>query len=289
MPNGKLNSQQELKDLVRESDQILIVMGIGPTKDTVAASLGLTQVLTKEGKNVTVVSPEEIPTETKDIEGWEKIAKTFEKNFVITLKSAVGNVEKVSYYTEGDDLNLVVHPHSGAPDFSRDQIDYKTGGTSFDLIFVLGGRKLSDLGKLYTDEENLYTNASIINIDRDPQNSRFGKINLIEPSASSISEIVVSALKMAGISVDEKAATDFLVGIGWATDNFQSPQTSASAFEAVAFCLRAGGRRGPPVKTVPPSVVKPVDEEKRTMAFPTLVEPESDWLKPKIYKGGKLV
>lgn len=298
MPNGKLNPQQEFKELTRQSNRILIAIGRNPTKDAVAASLGLMHALGRKEKSVTVVCPGELPAEAKNLGGWEKIASTLERNFVITLKSAVGNLDKVSYYTEGDDLNLVIHPHAGAPEFLKDQIEYKSGGTNFDLVFVLGSQQLSNLGELYTDKEGLYTNVPIINIDKDSQNSRFGKINLIEPTASSISEIVVFFLKTAGISADQEAATDFLAGIDWATDNFQSPQVSAGAFEAAAFCLKAGGRRkgavsavplsvSPTVGTFQPSTFPPVKEEKKEVLPP--MKPDSDWLKPKIYKGGKLV
>jgi hypothetical protein len=300
MSNGRLNPQQEFKNLLDQSNRALIAMGTNSTADTVAASLGLTRVLSKGDKNVTVVCSEELPVEAKKIVGWEKIAKNLEKNFVITLKSAVGNVEKVSYYTEGDNLNLVIHPRGEAPKFAKDQIEYKTGGTNFDLIFVLGSRQLVNLGSLYTGEESLYAGAPIINIDTDPANDQFGKINFVEPTASSISEIVVSVLKTTGISVDKEAASTFLAGIDWATNDFRSPQTSAGAFEAAAFCLKSGGkRRGvapvsspqvppTPVETIQPHIVGALGEE-RKQELPTPAKPGADWLKPKIYKGGKLV
>lgn len=279
--------QQQLRDLINQSNRMLIACGKKAQLDLVAATLGLATVLEDLGKAVNVVCSEKLPDEVKTLVGWEKISKDLAKNFVITLTSAVGNVEKVSYYIEGDDLNLVIRPHPQAHPFLRDKIKYKEGGGDYDLIFVLGSQKLPDLGKLYKDEENIFSKTAIVNIDKQKDNNRFGKINIVHPNTSSLSEIVVFLFKGLGMKLNQDAATNLLFGITWATDSFRSPNSSADTFEAAAFCLRSGAQR---LKT--PSSVKKISQEEEvslTDLSPKDIQSREDWLKPKIYQGGELV
>lgn len=289
--NGSQNSDshQQLKELINQGNRVLFACGKNAQLDSVAAILGLSSVLEDLGKAVSVVYPDEVPDSAKNLLGWEKIGKDLAKNFVITLVSAVGNVEKVSYYIEEDNLNLVVRPHPQAPPFSRDKVKYKEGGGEYDLIFVLGSKRLSDLGKIYTDGEDVFSKAAIVNIDKQKDNSRFGKINIVYPKTSSLSEIVTRLFKSLGIKLSQEAATNLLAGITWATDSFRSPDTSAETFEAAAFCLRSGAQKlgiASPLKKPPRrEEVSLLEEEGEKKA----ISPKQDWLRPKIYQGGRLV
>lgn len=293
---------QQLKDLLNQSNRILVAGGNKPDLDSVAAVLGLSGALKGLGKAVNVVYPPELPSEAKSLLGWEEINVELTKNFVITLTSAVGNVEKVSYYTEGDDLNLVVHPHAQAPPFSPDQVKYKEGGGDYDLIFTVGAKDLSDLGKVYTDEKDIFAKVDVVNLDKQPGNTRFGKLNMVYPKTSSLSEIITRLIENLELKIGQGTATNLLAGITWATEDFRSPGVSADTFEAAALCLRLGAQRlttavpagKPPVEkrekkapAVSPDIIPEPAEAKQTEAKP--IGPKQDWLKPKIYQKGQLV
>lgn len=286
------DSYQQLRDLLNKSNRVLVAGSGNVGPDAVAAVLGLSGVLKELGKAVNVVCPRQLPPEARSLLEWEEINAELTKNFVITLTSAVGNVEKVSYYTEGDDLNLVVHPHHQAPPFSPDQVKYREGGGDYDLIFVIGSKTLSDLGKIYTEEKDLFSKTDVVNIDRQSDNARFGKVNMVYPKASCLSEVVARLIENLEIAVDEQGATNLLAGLTWATDDFRSPEVSADTFRAAAFCLKSRARR---LKITTPADRPPVGEkEEKTplvppRAEPQEVEPKQDWLKPKIYQKGQLV
>jgi hypothetical protein len=221
-------------------------------------------------------------------------------------------VEKVSYYTEGNDLHLVIHPKPNAAAFSTDKIAYKDSSAGFDLIITLGAKNLDGLGSVYTEDASIYSKGQIINIDRHQDNGRFGHVNLVNPSASSLSEMAFELIQSLGLNLNENTATDLLVGIDAATQNFTSLQTTPEAFEAAAAFIRAGGQRSvgdtkatprptmpqqkkPQPKTPPPDSVplpqqtsgpdeKQVEKNKEAGG-----RGESDWLQPKIYKGGQLL
>lgn len=295
MNTGENPDFPQLKELIKQSNRILLVYGKNAQLDSVAATLGLSSTLENLGKVVNVVCPEKLPDGVRRLLGWEKISQDLARNFVITLTSAVGNVEKVSYYIEGEDLNLVIRPHPQAPPFSPEQVKYKEGGGSYDLIFVLGSKKLSELGKIYTDAENIFSKTAVVNIDKQRENSRFGKINIVYPRASSLSEIVARLAESLGLKVGQEAATNLLAGITWATSDFQSPDTSAETFEAAAFCLRSGAQRlsvAPHSKKAPQEEVPLLEErtKKKKANLPSEdVQSKQDWSKPKIYQGGRLV
>lgn len=267
-----------LRNLLEKSKAPLVLLG-DEDLDLIAAGLGLVGFLEAWGKNTNLVLGRgDLPPRAKNLPGWKKIGRELSGDFVITLTSAVGNVEKVSYYVEGDDLHLVVKPYPHAPPFSQEQVKFKSGGTDYDLLFVLGVEKLEDLGRLYRENKNLFSQTPIVNISL-RENARFGKLNFIFPS-SSFSEIIVHLVQDLGGKLSPEAATNLLAGIFWATDNLRASQAGVSAFEAAAFCLKQGGRK----------IFFKKDEGKKGPEMkekPVLMK--QDWLRPKIYQGGELI
>lgn len=264
----------ELQQLLSPAKSILVAIPKNLNLDKVAASLSLSLSLVKSGKVTTIVCPQPMTVEFSQLVGVDKVTdKTGGKNLVISFDYVKDSIEKVSYNVEGNKFNLVIQPKAGFPLLDTKNVKFSYSGADSELIFVIGAQKLEDLGKLYEKEKNLYTEKSVVNIDHHPQNTRFGKINIFNPQASSCSEIIALVLKTLNFPLDEDIATNLLIGLKSATNNFQSPNISATTFETAAFCLRAGARRM--------EVSKPPKEKKETTS--------SDWLVPKIYKGNTQV
>lgn len=306
--------QKQLSDLVQGARAVLVAVVTG-SEDALAAAIGFGEVLGRENKTVTIAYSNEPSPKVSSLPGHERIVSSLSKNFVITLKEAVGNVEKVSYYTEGNDLCLVIHPKTSATAFTSDKIAYSDSSAGFDLIFIVGAANLIDLGSVYDEEPSLYSNNRIINVDIHQDNSRFGEVNLVNPQASSVSEEMVGLVQTLGLTLSEEAATAFLFGIEEATRNFSSPQASPEAFDKAALCLRAGGQRlaaasvaqvrprpslpktkpqevkvqsSPATSAAPPvQPLSPTDDSQKVKSVSE--RPEEDWLQPKIYKGGQLL
>jgi nanoRNase/pAp phosphatase (c-di-AMP/oligoRNAs hydrolase) len=274
---------------------VLVAAPREPKFDHIASSLALFLSLKKAGKSVSIACPDEMTVEFSSLVGVDKVGqKLGGKNLMISFDYLEDSIEKVSYNIEENKFNLLIQPKVGFPPLSPDKVSYNYSGGS-DLIFVIGAQKLEDLGKLYTQEKESYQQKTVINLDVDPQNSQFGKIDLLNPAASSCSEITASLIATLKLPIDQDVATNLLLGIEKATQGFSLPTTSALTFEMAAFCLRAGGRRtqvvkGKPEKELPfepmPSGVsakkppqKPEEEKK----------PSSDWFEPKIFKGSTRV
>jgi len=85
-------------------------------------------------------------------------------------------------------------------------------------------------------------NVTLVNIDHHPSNERYGKLNLVIPTASSTSEIVHSLLVQNGVTIDRDIATCLLAGICFDTSNFSNPATSAAVMKVGADLLRRGAK-----------------------------------------------
>lgn len=264
-----LSNISEIQNLLGAAQEILVLTHENPNQDSLGASLALFLALSSAGKKGTVACPTPLTVEFGNLVGIDKIRQELgSKNFIISLDYVEGAIEKVSYNVTDNKFNLVIEPRVGAPPFSPEKVHYSSSQASPDLIFVLDSADLQHLGKFYQDEKDLYSKVAVINIDYHPNNSHFGKINLVDSEASSTSEIITLLLQNLGLPLTEDIATDLLIGISFATNNFASASTSAGAFEAAAICLKAGGKR--------PEMVKPTKEERK--------EAPADWLQPKIFK-----
>lgn len=296
-----MNFQEEvakIKEAVNTANQVLVTLSKTPTFDAVSSALSLYLGLKKLGKNVSIFSEDKIRVEFSNLIGVDKISNDLGgKNFVISLDYQEGSIDKVSYNIEGDKFNLVVESRPGASPLTAQNVHYSYSGAGADLIFTIDVAKLSDLGKIYQGNQEVFSSEKIIKINRNEENENFGKINLIVSQAACLTEIVALLLKNLNIKFDQDIATNLLAGIVAATNNFALPKTNAITFEMAALALRAGGKKvSLPSSDLKkqPIMVSPKREEKEDKAEvkKELEEKEKappDWLKPKIYKGSTLV
>ncbi|KKQ81117.1 MAG: hypothetical protein UT04_C0082G0003 [Candidatus Daviesbacteria bacterium GW2011_GWF2_38_7] len=99
------------------------------------------------------------------------------------------------------------------------------------------------LGNLYSQNQQVFSGTHIVNIDSSSVNTSFGQTNVLDTSASSVSEIMTSLISDLGYSLDQDSASNLLAGIFDATNNLQNPKITADTYMAVANCLRVGGRK----------------------------------------------
>lgn len=311
------NVLSEIKSILDTAKSVLVVTHKEPTIDSVAASLALSEALASAGKITSVACPTPLTVEFTNLFGVDKVeTKVGNKNLIISLDYAEGSIEKVSYNVEGDKFNLIIQPKPGFPAFSSDKVRYSQTGINADAIVVIGASDLSRLDNLFDGENEILEKVPLINIDNNLGNRNFGKVNYLDQSASSLSQLVMNVVQNLGISLDADTASNVLTGIEAATDSFKTGNITPETFETAALCLRYGAKRfymsnnasvkpqpvqAPfmvPQKTAPqmpaeevqssrPLAVKgePQDQNKTKKG----TKPPPDWLQPKVYKGGQLL
>lgn len=314
---------------MEQAKEILILIPSGPNPDQVAASLSLYLSLISRGKHVSITCPTPMTVEFNHLVGVDKISDKINSaqgnNLVISFPYQEGSIEKVSYNIENNAFNLVIEPRKDYPAVTPEAIKYSYTGGNIDLVCTIGVARLSDLDNI-SDRQALFNEKPIINIDVNPQNQNYGKVNLIDPNLSSICELLVSLFSLFGLNMEGDIAVNLLTGITKGTNNFTSAQTTASTFETAAICLRHGAKQpsysnlpqtssrtptnvnipikqtsplpsGPVHQTIQPSFIRPAPRIKifspkpvtATAVNKPIQNAPPDWLKPKIYKGSTLL
>lgn len=296
----------QIKELIEKSNDILIISHEHPTADSIGSSLALYLGLTGMGKRVSIACPDAMTVALSNFIGVNKITTDLgRKNFVISLDYVDGSIEKVSYNIEGDKFHLVIEPRP-AHEFDEHKVHYSHEGATADLIIVVDTIHLGGLKNLYEGQKDLFATKPIINIDRHPNNSNFGQVNVVDPKASSTSELVAQCMSGIGVTLTMDIANNLLNALYITTNNFTSIGIGAAAFEVAAVCAKAGATKftpaivsdgisadqpvdNTPTISVPqiPKVPTSIPEQVKLAPKPTSTASASapeDWLKPKIFK-----
>lgn len=285
----------QIQEQLNSANNILIALPKGVNFDTIAGGLALSLTLQKMGKKVSVVCPDSMRVEFSRLVGVDKITdKPAGSDLAIVFNYPLDSIEKVTSNDNDGKLNLIVKLKAGQSPIDQSQISFTPAGVSADLIFIIGLHKFEGLGKIYFDNKELFDQKPIVNLDNNTGNAAYGKINIIDPEALSISEMVSFLVHGMQLPIDADIASNIMLGLETATDNFRSLKTTADTFEAAAIALRSGGRRNQMTMTAPPPaqpaatpLTEPIAETLKTQEKP-IETSGNDWLEPKIYKGSTL-
>ncbi len=260
MINSQSDQITQARSLVEQAKEVVIALPANPTYDSVAGALSIYLGLSSRGVGVTIICPDQMIVEFNHLIGVDKVTSNLSsgqgKNLVISFPYQEGSIEKVSYNIENETFNLVIEPREGYPLVTADAIKFSNSGGNTDLIITVGVAELSSLNNLYNNNQGLFSEKAVLNIDTNNQNTRYGRVNVVDPNISSVSELTISLLSNFGITMNADIATNLLAGLTSGSQNFASPQTQASTYEAAAMCIRSGARKigQTPVRTSPSMV-----------------------------------
>ncbi len=258
----------ELKTLLPNSKNILIVLPANASIDTLASGLALFLTFEAAGKQASIVCDDNILVGQAHLFGVDHIQKTLPSvgggNLTLTLEGVAASdntipaLEKLDWYAENNNLNLVFHVLPGQT-FQPAKIVPRFQGSGFNLIFVVGAVNLNALGNVYVLNSQAFSGTHIVNIDNGQANTSFASTNVIDTSASSVAEIMTSVIMDLGFMLSADCASNLLAGVFDVTGNLTNEKASAETYMAVANCLRVGGRK--------PSVAKPLENTPQQPAY----------------------
>jgi hypothetical protein len=312
--NPNRSQMEKVIEILQNMNSGVICIPDNASQDHIAAATGLYLGLTSAGKNVTLAASGGITSDLIASEKFQSELSTSGDNLVISFPYTEGSIDKVDYYIQNDKFNIVVSPRQGTGPIDAKSVSYSTAGGGVDFVVVIGASSLRALGALHAENQDLFKQVKIVNVDRSLTNAYFGQANLVNRNVSSLSELVLTLLSSMNIEIDKETATNLYAGILSATKTFTTPNTNASTFEASAFLLKAGAKKslqssdsgsspqagqasryGGQKKSFERQGAKPMNSVERAPAMPSLEgvegaddEEENDdsWLKPKIFKGG---
>lgn len=280
----KYDSQlSELKSRLSSANRILIVLPQALNDDNLAAGLTLALSLKNHGKKVDIVSTGTPLVSQSNLFGIGDIKSEVSKmgggNFIIsldgvvdttgTMSSQVPALEKLDWYPEGSKLNLVFHVVPGQR-FEPTNITSRHEQAGYDLTFVLGTQALNELGTLFTSNSEYFAQNQVINIDTNQANTLFGFTNIIDASASSLSEIVAQILPSLTLNLDRDAASNIIAGIYSATNNL-TQKINPDTFIVVSQAVQVGGTLPGQFSAQPQAVVpQPVQSTQPQVTEPSV-------------------
>ncbi len=238
-----LTPKQQTSEAIRQAENILILTGQHPSIDQVAATIALAAVLRKFGKKVTAIISDSLPPQVNflDTTSLDRSMGGL-RDFILKVDMKKAEVDKLRYEAEDGKLNIYITPFKGG--FAPRDVTFAYGDYKYDVAIILGVPTRARIDRVYDQNQTLFANLPILNIDFHRSNENYGAVNLIEPTASSLSEILVAlAESLQNGIIDESVATALLAGIMASTDRFTATHTTSKSLTVAAQLMAAGAKQ----------------------------------------------
>ncbi len=109
-----------------------------------------------------------------------------------------------------------------------------------DLAVVCDAATLERVGRVSREHSGWLSSARLVNVDHHVTNSRFGAVNLVDPTAAATCQVIAAALPALGIELDTALATALLTGIVRDSGGYADPSTSGETLRISADLVDAG-------------------------------------------------
>ena len=241
--NDGQSAKQNIVEQIKQSANILVTVSTDPSVDELSAALGMTVLLNKLNKHATAVVSGAIPPAIEFLQPGKTFENTVDslRDFIIALDKE--KADHLRYKVEGDVVKIFITPYRTT--ISQKDLDFSQGDYNVELVLALGVKDQGHLDKALEAHGRILHDATVATVTCG-EPSDLGSISWNEPSASSISEMLVSlseAIKSDEKVIDEQISTAFLTGIVAATDRFSNDKTSSKVMTMAAQLMAAGANQ----------------------------------------------
>lgn len=247
----------DLKNSLPQVKKVLVALSASLTIDSLAAGLALALSLKQSGKETSIVTADSIKVSHSNLYGVGQVEAELPKasggNLTLTLEGVVAadgsvpSLEKLDWFPEGENLNLVFHVLPGQKFEPKRIVPKVSGSGGFDLAFVVGASALESLGSVYSLNKEILSGLRIVNIDNSGNNTKFGTLALVDPEAGTLSEMVAQVIQGLGLPFDSDSASNILAGIYESTQNLTT-NVKPDTFISVGVAMQSGGKAPSPTQ-----------------------------------------
>ncbi len=239
-----LTTIEQFKREVARASRIFIVTP-GKTVDDFTSAAALLLAFEKLGKSAEAAAVQKAPENLSFLPSIKKIQNkvSFGSDFVVSFDVTKMGVESLSYKLDGNKLNVFITPKREG-EFTNKDVTLKKTKMGYDLIIAINTPDLTKLGDIFNKNPEMFYNATVVNIDHDPSNEDFGKINIVDIHAASTTQILFSCIKNLSDSqnlFDKEIATLLLTGIISETESFQTHSVTPAVLQTAAELFDQGG------------------------------------------------
>jgi nanoRNase/pAp phosphatase (c-di-AMP/oligoRNAs hydrolase) len=238
-----LSPVEQTISAINQATRILIAPAAELNGDALGSSFGLANALEAAGKDVCIVLPEELPARYDFLPKPKRVTTDipFDREFVLSIDTKAVPIKEMRYEQEGDFLKLYLTAPSH---FSRDHLALEAGAHKHDLLITVGAVDMEALGATYEKHPGIFYDVPVLNVDRHPANERFGNINLVDVTASTIAEVMYGFLETWNPELlNEDIATCLLAAVIDGTRSFQDVSVTPRTLTTAAKLLDKGAKQ----------------------------------------------
>jgi len=240
-----LEIDSQFKETVNRSRFILITFHPTTGGDGAFAALALAEALKKMGKQVEVASDNyQTPLSFNFLEEIKNIRPQLSplQKFIIKIDISKNQLASLSYDVKDANLYVYITPKTGV--ISHEAVKTASSDLKFDLIITVDTPDLHSLGNIYLNNTELFSRVPVINIDHNPANEHYGKINLVDLASTACSEVIFEILqKWSPDLITPSIATLLLTGLILKTSSFRSPQINSRTLNNASKLVELGAER----------------------------------------------
>jgi len=247
------NSNQQIFEQIKKSENILITFSSIWSGDNISSALAFYLFLKKIGKKVDLISTKIDSNITNNNNNGKLFSflpefnqiKQVSRNtneLIISIDTTNLKIKKLNYKIEKNLLKLIITPKNGK--ILTENIKTENQNNKYDLIISLGTPDLQSLGKLFIKNTELFYTTPIINIDNHSSNEEYGQVNIINLNTVSTSEILFSVFtNYEKEIINENIATCLLTGIISRTNNFKTSNITPSTLTTTSKLIMLKAKR----------------------------------------------
>jgi hypothetical protein len=235
------SAKQQLVERLKSATNVLVTVSRNPSVDQLAACIGLTLLLNKQGKHAAAVFSGTVPSTLEFLQPEETLEKNTDslRDFIISLDKS--KADKLRYKVEDNIVRIFITPYKTS--ISQADLEFSEGDFNVDVVVALGVKQQEDLDDAITAHGRILHDATVTSINTS-SDAGVGSINWVDPQASSLSELVTDMVQILGSDLlDKQIATALLTGIVAETNRFSNDKTSSQTMSASATLMAAGANQ----------------------------------------------
>jgi nanoRNase/pAp phosphatase (c-di-AMP/oligoRNAs hydrolase) len=247
-----LNETEQLQHIIESSQHILLVTNANHNTDAICAAMAWKKILERHHKQADIIAENfSIPKPLRFLKGLEEIQPVISNVQKFILKVDVSNVkvDSLSYDIKDNWLSIYITPKQGI--ITKNELRTAHSGLKYDLIIAINAQDLESLGNIFLHNTDLFYKVLLVNFDHNPGNEHFGQINVVQLSATSISEIVFKTLsRLYPQEIDAEIANYLLTGMISQTQSFKTANVSPDTLNTASTLMNLGADREKIVKNL---------------------------------------
>lgn len=234
-------AKQSTVDRLAQASNVLVTVSANPSVDQLAACIGLTLFLNKQGKHATAVFSGNVPSTLEFLQPDKTIEKNTDslRDFIISLDKA--KADKLRYKVENDVVRIFITPYRTS--ISEKDFDFSQGDFNVDVVMALGVHSKEELDHAIIAHGRILHDATVISVNN-AMGGSLGTIDWQDQQASSLCEMLVELAEIIKPdSFDAQMATAFLTGIVAETRRFSNERTTSRTMSLSAKLMAAGANQ----------------------------------------------